>query len=357
MEDIIRPRRKYLPFEDWPYIDRRAWEGLFIEGDIFEDAGPGRHWRSTTRETNRRHYAYWLGWLARQGRLDPGLAPAGRVTPQQIEAYATNLTDTIRPCSVASAMIGLKEVITHIAPEGDWRWLKDICNRFNVWAKPGVDRRSAMRPIEEINRAARSELDRLLQTSLRRRIERVAYRDTLIVLLLSACPVRLKNLSSIRPGVHLVQKSDRWLLRFDETETKNGQRLDYILPRHVDPYLAVYQARIRPSFNPEPGCDALWLGFQGGALKAHSIYGRIVTVTERLLGVAINPHLFRSCAATSLVEGAPEAARLAAPLLGHRYFATTERYYVKATQLLATRRVNGAIGALLAELVEEEDHA
>ena len=119
--------------------------------------------------------------------------------------------------------------------------------------------------------------------------------------------------------------------------------------------LAAYLDRVRPSFRPAAGETALWLGFEGGPLTPHSVYGRIVLVTTRLFGTPINPHLFRSCSATTLVEQAPEAARLAAPLLGHRYFQTTERYYVKAGQLVAGRQVSAALAAIAADLEEGTD--
>ena len=70
-------------------------------------------------------------------------------------------------------------------PEGDWRWLMDLTNRLNTWAEPSVDRTAQTLPIEQIHNACLRELDRLQQTPLARRIDRVAYRDTLIVLLLS----------------------------------------------------------------------------------------------------------------------------------------------------------------------------
>jgi integrase len=349
MEDA-GPVRKLLRFEDWPGVDRQAWQALFLGGDIFDDAGLARHWRPETRRSNFQHYARWLGWLAAQRRLDQGVAPPARVTPDCVAAYAAHLVEKLAPRTAASALIGLKVVMKVMAPDANWRWLMDITNRLNIWAKPSVDRSSAMRPVEVIHRAARTELDRLLATPLSRRIDRVAYRDTLIMLLLSCCPLRLLNLSGLRIGIHLRREGDRWLLRVDETETKNGQRLDHLLPRHIDPYLATYLDRVRASFRPGAGCDALWLGFEGQILASHSVYCRIILVTKRLLGTAINPHLFRSCAATSLVENAPEAARLAAPLLGHRYFTTTERYYVKAGQLVAGREVNAALAAIADEL-------
>jgi integrase/recombinase XerD len=61
-----------------------------------------------------------------------------------------------------------------------------------------------------------------------------------------------------------------------------------------------------------------------------AIYDRIRVQTKQHFGVALNPHLFRDAAATTLAIADPAHVRLAAPLLGHRTFTTTERYYQQA---------------------------
>jgi integrase len=61
-------------------------------------------------------------------------------------------------------------------------------------------------------------------------------------------------------------------------------------------------------------------------------------------------HLFRDAAATTIALDRPEQVRLAAPLLGHRSFATTERHYNLA-------RTSGAATAwhdLLATIADGE---
>jgi integrase/recombinase XerD len=47
-------------------------------------------------------------------------------------------------------------------------------------------------------------------------------------------------------------------------------------------------------------------------------------------GHMINPHLFRDCAATSIMIEAPKHVRIAARLLGHATLRTTERHYILA---------------------------
>lgn len=283
-----------------------------------------------------------------KGELDVDVRPADRVTPDRVKRFAQGQLSRIASVTVSSAVIGLKVVVQAMDPDRDWRWLKTVSNRLHTSARPtprtGPDPAST-----RIVEAAIRELDRLLTTPLDRRIERVAYRDGLMVLILAICPVRLRNLTMIEVGRHLVPEAGRWTLRFRENETKTRQRLAFELPPEVDRYLAVYLDRIRPSFSPAVGCTRLWLGFEGQPISDKSIAYRITLTTERLLGRAINPHRFRACAATTLVEERPEHARLAAPLLGHRYFQTTERSYIRANQLLASRKV----GAILGQMVKK----
>ena len=189
----VQERKVGLRFQDWPETDHAAWAALFAAGDVFEETGGGRHWAPQTRITNRHHYARWLGWLAATAALDPAVQPWARVTPEQVRCYAEHLLAAVAPRTAASALIGLKVVVMAMHREGNWRWLMDLTNRLNTWAEPSVDRTAQTLPIEQIHNAALRELDRLQQTPLVRRIDRVAYRDTLIVLLLSAAPVRMRN--------------------------------------------------------------------------------------------------------------------------------------------------------------------
>jgi site-specific recombinase XerD len=332
-----------LPFREWPDADLCAWEALFAAGDPLEEAGAGRHWAAATRATNRNHYARWLAWLAAADALASSVQPWERATPERVRAFGEHLVAQVAPRTAASVLIGLKVVLKAMHPVSDWRWLMDLTNRLNSWAEPAVDRTAQTIPIERIHNACLRELDRLLTTPLTRRLDRVAYRDSLIVLMLSAAPVRLRNLAMIEIGMQLQIAEHGATLKFAGHETKNRQPLTHPLPRHLLPYLQCYLDRIRPSFRPAETCNALWLGFEGGPLTARSIYGRVILVTDRLLGVKINPHSFRACAATSLAERSSADARLAAPLLGHRYFSTTERHYIRAQQLESSRKVHATL--------------
>ena len=78
-------------------------------------------------------------------------------------------------------------------------------------------------------------------------------------------------------------------------------------------------------------------------MAKETIYMRVRMRSEALLGVAINPHAFRGIAATFLAESSPEDALFARPLLGHRQGETTERYYIRASQIKAARKISAAL--------------
>jgi len=335
--------RRYLAFDAWPSGDRAAWRAALAKGDILDGQGPAAHWAEATKRTNLQHYARWLGFLAAEAGLCEGLRPEERVTPDAIRAYVLRLQAQIAPRTVVSALVGLKVVIKAMAPHANWRWLADVCNALNRRSAPSKDKRPRMRPTGEIYAAAFADLERLSKTALRRRIDRVAFRDTLMLAILAARPVRLRNLAGIRIGNHLVQQGDVLLLAFPAEEVKNRRPLEHTLPDSVAPFVQTYLGRIRPSFLKGGVSDALWLGFEGKPLAPQSVYGRIMLVSRRLLGVAINPHLLRDCAATSLASLSPAAALSAAALLGHQSFATTERHYIRANQLEAGRVVNAIL--------------
>ncbi len=77
-----------------------------------------------------------------------------------------------------------------------------------------------------------------------------------------------------------------------------------------------------------------------------ALYRRITKVTRRLFGEAINPHLFRDAAATSIAIEDPSHVRMAAAILGHSSLATTEAYYNQAKAIEAGRLHQQNIAAL-----------
>jgi integrase/recombinase XerD len=78
----------------------------------------------------------------------------------------------------------------------------------------------------------------------------------------------------------------------------------------------------------------------------NSIYDRVTTVTERLIGRPINPHLFRDFAATFIAEQAPAEVRIISRILGHTDLRTAEDYYNQASMLSAHKRYTDTLAQI-----------
>lgn len=336
------PVRLGMRFDDWPEIDRDAWKTAVASGDVLEGKGPAAHWSTATRMTNIRHYSRWLAFLERTDRL-PGQDPAGRVVPSVVREYGAELRSLVAPRTVVTLMVGLKVTIKAMAPDMDWRWLADLCNALNRASKPINEKHARLRPSEEIYATALAELDRLNARPPKGRRWLCGYRDTLMVALLAARPLRLKNFTNLELGRTLVRNGRAWLITIPGEEVKNGQPLEYAIIESLVPYLESYLTKARPQIMGSSRSNFLWTAWKKPAVSKREIYHCVVAKTTKLLGTPINPHLFRDCAATSLSLVSTAAARAAAPLLGHRFFSTTERHYVRARQLEASRTLNTAL--------------
>jgi integrase len=335
--------RVALPVTEWPAADRAAWEALFREGDLLDGRGEAAHWAPATRKTNQSHYARWLGWLAASDLLDADATPAERATPALVTDYARSLLDRVAPRTAASALIGLKCVLQRMSPDAEWGWLKDMSNRLDSWAVPSRARRTGDLDAGGMFARVLAELDACAAGPLAMRRDQIRFRDTLILSLLIACPVRLRNLAMMEIGHHLLEVGDQWRLRFDASETKTRQPIDLVVPDALAPWVCVYLDRVRTAFPGAAAHPRVWIACKKYPMAEETIYMRVRMRSLELFGVALSPHEFRTIAATALAESSPEDALYARPLLGHRQPETTAKHYIHASQLKASRQVADAL--------------
>jgi integrase/recombinase XerD len=342
----IDPQRRSLPLPAWPDNDRALWNAAITPDGLFGEQGKASHWRQSTRATNLYHYSRFLGYLLWIDELDEAASPGDRVTPERVRRYSGHLAGLVAPRTRLSMLVGLKVMMKAMVPERDWAWLQRCCNRLQVTAKPSRDKRARMRPTGEIVDAAIGELGRLVHEPPTIKTA-IAYRDALMLALLAARPLRVKNFTTLELGRHLRVIEGGWLIDIPAAETKTSDPISFELPHWILPWFAHYLEKVRPLF-PEAGTSSrLWLGKDGVPHAPSLTYLRITKLTARLFGTPINPHLLRDCAASSLAAEAPESAHFAKALLGHRHLATTERNYIQADNLAASRRVNGLLAGVL----------
>ena len=170
------------------------------------------------------------------------------------------------------------------------------------------------------------------------------YRDGLMVALLAVCPIRLKNFASLEIGRTLRKVGDRCMTLFPAAETKSARADERPVPAFMTFPLEKYLACHRHPAQPNE--SLLWIGMTRRAMTYFGGEALITRTTQRALGIPINPHLFRSCAASTACLHALDNPGLASALLQHTDPRVTERHYNRAR--------SAGFAAIFARLIETE---
>jgi len=169
-------------------------------------------------------------------------------------------------------------------------------------------------------------------------------RDGLMIALLSLCPIRLRNLHSLRLEKQIRRIDGSWWIILESSETKSGRPDERPLPDLLTLHIDRWVARWRELFR-HPG-DAFWSSTKGGAI-AYTYVGTIITeTTRRELGTAINPHLFRDCAVHTVADLAGDQMGIASALLSHTDPRVTEKHYNKGASIRAAERYQDIVRKL-----------
>ncbi len=345
------PLRRCLKVHEWPETDQSAWEKLFEPGDILDGtAGLGQHWCEDTREKYRKGYGRWLTFLITSGQYQADLAPEDRVTLEAVSAYISQLSEEVASWTVWGRLAELLAVCKALAPAADWSWLNRAVRRLEAQSKASKDKHSRLRPATEIAGWAYGELDRVLKAPPLRHAE-TKFRDALLVGLLISCPtMRLGNLAMIEIGRHMIKLKGRYELRFEGAEMKARNPIEIPVPESLTAYIDHYIEQVRPVLLDSNDSARLWITQYGKPMTDKSIHAGISNATKRAFGRAINPHLFRDCAVTSVAIEDPKHIGIVAPMLGHTDPRTTEKHYIQAQQLHASRMLGQSLKDLRVQL-------
>ncbi len=351
-----------LPVSNWPKNDQRTWAELktppsspFILASIASSWSPQRH------RIGEQAYGQWLAWLLAHDLLDPEAQPENRVTPDRITAFTTQLIERVSPVSAAMMIGALGRMLFVLSPKTDWAWMRRLYQDLKAWAKPSRNKHLAVVPAKALYDLGIDLMDTAVAEGRDPYFAATQYRDGLLIAFLIARPVRMRNLSSIILGKQLVHDGDGYWLRFNADDTKNHAEIDMPIPAEVCQRINVYLTQHRPVLlsRRKEGTTktlALWVSRWGEPMQEHAFRDQIKLRTKAAFGHKVWPHLFRDCAATSMAIEDPENVRLAAALLGHNTFATTEKYYVMAQTLEAGKQYQQTILDLRkATKTDEED--
>lgn len=338
--------RHAVPWNEWPSADQEIWRVVIAEGDILDGRGPGASWAPATRSNTRKAYGYWLHWLGIKELLsEPVCHPLGRVTPDRIKAYVEDMQDNAAPLTQFSYILDLLRFVQKAAPHMNWAWLRRIKNRLWARALPVRDKTSKIRNSRELFELGIDLMNGSSGVYCRYNPfqAEVQYRDGLMIAILAARPVRLKNLTAIKIGYHLMRIDNIYWLVFEAREVKNKRHIEVPIPAVLAPYIDHYLNHHRPHLLQGQKSDRLWISRFGGNLSENSVRRQIKLHTEMAFGKAINPHLFRDCAATSIAIHDPEHVWITANILGHNTIATSQKYYDQSRMLEAGRHYQSTI--------------
>lgn len=334
--------RACWPIEQWPAEDRRLWAKACAPQSLFEDDGGGlAHLADISRFKYAKGWGRWVAFLASHAADALDLTPAARCAKAHVQAYLDHLRDAGNSDGTIVNRLGeLMAVTAALDPAFDPRLLNRYIATLRSKAKP-VRSKSHVRPADEL-----VDLGVRLMESATDPGDlghALSFRDGLIIAFLALHPLRRRNLVNFELGRNLLRQGKGYMVVFAGTETKNGSPLELpladMLVEPMNRYLGIW----RPVLMARKGrwtqsVDAyVWVSSDGSPLGQEGMSGRIELRTRDAFGKAINPHAFRDASATTFTIADPARVRSAAPLLGHRSLATTEKHYIQATGLEAQR--------------------
>ncbi|MFL5331919.1 MAG: tyrosine-type recombinase/integrase [Geminicoccaceae bacterium] len=303
-----------------------------------------------------RAYGEWLGFLARQGALEPCSDPGLRASEVRLRAFLAELERRVAPVTTAMTVGALKRMLAALAPERDWAALARAHRQLKRRAVPRRPGLARIVPAADLLALACHLMDTAAgRPGLPATYRATRFRDGLLISVLIACPIRLRNLEGLVLGQHLIFDGTAYGVRLTAEETKKGRPHQAVLPVELTAYLHHYLEVARPNLQSiansaggeggaEPAAGGrLWLDRKGGPMTPAAIQNQLELRTRASFGRAISRHTFRHCAVSELVELAPEQVGLAADLLGHASFRTTRKHYIHAQGMTAHARVQGMI--------------
>ena len=335
------PERRCKPITLWPEADRALWECALMPADILEDGGARAAHNTASNLKATKGYGRWLTYLEIHDRSALTLAAHARITPERVRGYVERLQDIGNSTATILARLQeLGEVARVMNPDRPWSFIRQLASRVRAHHRPARSKHH-LRPSDELVTLGFSLIERAAQASTLEAA--LLTRDGLLIALLALVPLRRRNLADLRIDETLIRQPSQWAIYFSEDDTKTHTVFETIVPALLTSTLDRYVAIHRPYLQTrtgrwrKPSGAALWVSKDGSAMTQIALYDRIRAHTLAAFGTALHPHLFRDAAATTLAIADPARVRVAAPVLGHKTFKTTERHYQHAKGIEAHR--------------------
>jgi hypothetical protein len=235
----LREHRLIWPLSIWPAKDRYGWVRAQRGAGLGGLDNPAARWTERTAEKCEDGYGGYLCWLHRAGWLVEDESVTERITRDRVIGYTAALKTRVSPVSVGMMLGSLTSAARALAPDAGWSWLSRRANRLKLKATPSRGKRHAMRPTLELYQFGKQVME---TADHGRATFRAAqrYQAGLIIALLAARPLRIRNFQAITIGTTLRWDGRRYWLTFEPEETKTGTGIDEPLPDDLVPYLEAF---------------------------------------------------------------------------------------------------------------------
>lgn len=336
------PSIRSLPIACWPEDDRRQWEAACRPSHRLHRGGAAGHLKQATRDDLAQRYGYFLDYIDRCGELDPAASAAAYVTLERVGAYLADLrARQLSSVTIHGSIYKLRRTAEILAPTHDFAWLREIEKDLDLDKQP-APKHARIVDSDRIVAAALTLMEEAETASHRSELVRaLAYRNGLMIALLALHPIRIGTFANLELGTTFRREGKDWWIVLPGEQTKSGRpdqrRVNRLLAQAVDRYVDHHCFALGAQGN------RLWIGC-GGRPLSYAAFWRIVTATTReTLGIPINPHLFRSCGASTSYLYAGDQPHLAAGLLQHTDPAVTESHYNRTSSASYARKFSALI--------------
>jgi site-specific recombinase XerD len=202
--------------------------------------------------------------------------------------------------------------------QGDFCWLREIENDLALLAEPKskLDRlalaerlvEAGLTLVADARKSAKNDFDRAKEV-----------RNGLVIALLAACPIRIKNFAELEIGRTLKQVDGRWWITLPASSTKSHRIDERRVPKYLNKAIKFYLTEARPRLiGSKSSSNWLWISSRtGGRFTTKNLGTLISKITLQTVGVDVSPHLFRTAAATSSALYGGSTPYLASAVLCH----------------------------------------
>jgi integrase len=335
-----RPLVRALPIQLWPGTDQAAWEEACSPSVRLKRGGAGSHLKPVTQRDLAQRYGYFLDFLSRSDRLDMNAVAGTQVTPDNVDAYVSELKARVGSVTVYGSIQKLRRIVQLISPGRDIGWLIAIERELFSEMRPRSkwDRVVYTEVLEEAGLSLMTEAE----MSKRPKLTRARmFRNGLMIALLAHCPVRVTNFAALEIGRSFVNVDHTWWIVLIASETKEKREderpVTEDLTDSIERYLEIYRPILTRG---NVGSNALWMAWDGKPMSRASVAETITETTRMTVGVSVNPHLFRTAGVTTLATRASNKPHAGSALLHHRPGPVTQDNYNRASCISAGKSLS-----------------